>query len=188
MTVARFLQSIDTDGDLSNGIQITGETIAVLTKALQQENIETVPNTTTELETVVSHIEQEDGNFSGHVVTEEEAQNHLQATQLSVLNELLAGKTFYVPGIDGENTKILVKVVVNNNATSATWNWIEGPVKSGTITVKIQGNMIIAENPQEFLGQTADYLKIIEHHKDGHTVNARWYYSEAKAQEYLKSL
>jgi len=85
VTVARFLQSIDTDGNPSNGILITSETLTVLTNVLQTENIDTVPNTTTELETIVSHIEQEDSNFKGHVVTEEEAQNHLQATQESIL-------------------------------------------------------------------------------------------------------
>ena len=96
VSVARFLQSIDNDGDPSNGIQITEKTLTVLTKALQEENIKTVPDDTIKLDTVVSHIEQEDDSFQGHVVTEEEAQKHLQSTQESVLKTLIVGKTYYV--------------------------------------------------------------------------------------------
>ena len=112
----------------------------------------------------------------------------VNATNSIDVKALLAGKTFYVPGIDGESTKILTKVVFNNDASSVTWSWIVGPAQGGTMRVKIQGNTIIAENPQKFIGKTADYLEIVEYHKDGKMFNARWYYDEAKAKEYLNNL
>ncbi len=109
VTVARFLQSIDTDGDLSNGIQITDEILDVLTKALQEENIKTVPDSTAKLEAIVSHIEQEDSNFNGFVVTEEDAQQHLQSTQTSVLKDLIIGKTYYIvaPDVNPQHVETL---------------------------------------------------------------------------------
>ena len=188
VTVARFLQSIDTDGDLSNGIQITDEVITVLTQALKNSGIDTVPKDDTQLTGVVEDVKQQVSKFKGEVKTRADAEQHLQKTQENVIKGLLAGKTFYTPGIDGESTKILTKAVFNSTVDSVTWRWIVGPEYGNTSAVTIQGNMINIGNNQEFVKQTADYLEIIEHHQDGSTFNARWYYDEAKAREYLTSL
>ena len=92
VTVARFLQSIDNDGDPSNGIQITGE----IAKALQADNIKIVPDDTTKLDSIVGRIQQKDSKFHGHAVTKEAAKDHLQSTQDSVFKSLIVGKTYYV--------------------------------------------------------------------------------------------
>jgi|GEM_PF-4777929 len=65
LQVARFLQSIDSDGDLINGIQITPEVLEVLSDALNGAT--TVP-TDDNLTQVVSEVGQKVPDFKGKVV------------------------------------------------------------------------------------------------------------------------
>lgn len=192
VTVARFLQSLDTDGDLSNGIQITDETVAVLTKALQTENIKTVSDATAKLDTVVSHIEQEDSHFNGHVVTEEEAQNHLQATQESVAKYLLAGKTFYVVSSGQNGTIRIFKFIVSSDGTQFQEYDLDTQTQTDDGSITYNGNKVA-------IGTDGGYIVFTQ--KDGYIagqgyqdngtlegIKHRLYSSKTDALEYYESL
>ncbi len=195
VTVARFLQSIDTDGNLSNGIQITNETITILTKALQQENIKTVPDTTTKLDTVVSHIEQEDTNFKGHVVTEEEAQNHLKATQKTVIKDMLAGKTFYGVGYGNDGWHAAGSIEFNKELTIMHYKgiWYD-PNDDETDSIKVESNKLVwlSDNSYSIVGANkGDYIELTDYNADSSldsTVPVRLYFDKTKAEGYFNSL
>ena len=195
VTVARFLQSIDKDGDPSNGIQITEKTLTVLTKALQAENIKTVPDDTTKLDTVVSHIEKEDDSFQGHVVTEEEARNHLQSTQESTLKELLGGRTFYAVGYGSDGYHAAGSVEFDKELTTMHYKgiWYDS-TDDETDSIKIEGNKLIwlSDNSYTVVGANrGDYIEVTDYHTDGSldgTVPTRLYFDKTKAETYFNSL
>ncbi|WP_373031144.1 immunoglobulin-like domain-containing protein [Sulfurovum sp.] len=99
IAVAQFLQSIDLDGDASNGITITPEIIDVLSEG----NITTLPDTIVELEEAVALLEAaaaEDNStleYTGTVVPEAEAVAHLEETKATL------DVTAPVITIDGSN-------------------------------------------------------------------------------------
>ncbi|SFV70801.1 Autotransporter adhesin [hydrothermal vent metagenome] len=118
---AAFLQSLDNDGDPTNGIQITPKVIEVLTKALQEAQITTVPKGT-ELGTVVSELDQKDSDYNGHKVTEEQAQQHLDKTQTSVLKNLIVGKTYYIAVNDADPVHVeTLQFKDDGNTMLDTW-------------------------------------------------------------------
>jgi len=77
-SVARMLQSFDRDGNASNGIQLNGDDLKTI---LEENNINHVPEDENLLGMVVDELKVRDGNFSGHVVGEEKAQEHLDRTK-----------------------------------------------------------------------------------------------------------
>ncbi len=194
VSVARFLQSIDNDGNPSNGIQITEKISTVLTKALQTENIKTVPDDTIKLDTVVSHIEQEDDSFKGHVVTEEEAQNHLQSTQESIIKNMLSGKTFYYVKNDdfGHEEQAgfnLAKIELNTDGT-LVWTEIDtiDANQPHNSTYHIKNNHLFLFGNDEgsgeykFSKQTNDYIEFDELDKNNNP--AYLFSDETKAKNF----
>jgi len=81
--VARFLQSIDKDGNAENGIQIP-KTVKDILKA---NNIKHVPNDDTTLVQIVSELEQQDAEFHGRVKTHAEAEHHVNQTKEEIKKE-----------------------------------------------------------------------------------------------------
>ena len=195
LTVARFLQSIDNDGNATNGIQITKETLTALNQAFQEENITIVPDDTTKLDTVVNHIEANDDYFHGHVVTEEDAQNHLHSTQKSVTKNLLAGKTFYAIGYGSDGVHSAGSVEFNKEFTKMHYKGIwNDPSDDEIDSIKIEGNKIIwlSDNSYTIVGvNKGDYIEFTDYSSDGSldsTVPTRIYFNKTKAETYFKSL
>jgi len=103
--VQRFLQSIDNDGDPSNGIQITPEVLTVLTQALQTFNSTGKLPKDTVLEDVVGHIDHNAPTFNGEIKSPEQVATHFQGTLDGITNNvtntdaqlkaLFAGKSYY---------------------------------------------------------------------------------------------
>jgi len=120
--IATLLQSLDVDGNPDNGITLTPEVVEAVSATLKEDEESKLPSTPEEIEALVASVENNVTNFEGHIVTEEEAQSHLESTQTKAL---LAGKTFYLAYIDHDVQKI-EKIVVNADATSATWTMIKG--------------------------------------------------------------
>jgi hypothetical protein len=81
VTVAAFLQTMDLDGNSSNGIDIT----PAITKALQENHIKSLPNSTTL--PIIYNILCNTQEYHGHSVTEIEAQEHLQKTHEEIENK-----------------------------------------------------------------------------------------------------
>ncbi len=80
--VAQFLQSLDNDNSVDNGITITPE----VTNTLVDENITTVPQTQEELEYIITLLKDADIGFGGDIVSKEDAQNHINQTQREIKN------------------------------------------------------------------------------------------------------
>ena len=141
--VAKLLQSIDSDGDLSNGIQITDKVITALTKALETtQNQGKLPEGTV-LTEVVANVGHDVEGVSGDVRSDVEVEQHLAQTQTEITKELLAGKTFYVVGPDGETNQIvLFKIVVNKEVTSFKSYKLDGTLTDDA-TVELNGNKIV---------------------------------------------
>lgn len=93
--VARFLQSIDYDGNPNNGIEIKEETIEPLNAALEEYNFR-VPESDSELEIVISRIQNKVPNFEGSVKSLAQAVEHLNQILSAYTKSLLAGKTLYL--------------------------------------------------------------------------------------------
>ena len=189
LEVAQFLQSIDSDGDASNGIQIKPEVLKVLNDALKGKK--DVPKGD-ELEGVVSEIEQQVPDFKGEVKTKEEVKTHLEKSATQITKELLAGKTFYAYIEDGDH-KELTTLVINKDATSFTGEVLAGEEKGEKFTekIEIQGSALIMYHDDGDTGtfivtQKANYIEL---KKTEHNNIAKLFVTEAEAKaEYDKSI
>ena len=75
--VARMLQSFDTDGNTTNGIQLSDEVTAVLT----ENNIDEVPSDDAELAALLYELKIKVDRFDGTIVSDEDASEHLEHTR-----------------------------------------------------------------------------------------------------------
>jgi len=82
-TVAQFLQSIDNDGDATNGISITKE----MHNDLKNEGVTHAPTNEVALDSLVSNLKTLNQNYKGRFVSKEEAQMHVAQTKQRVLQE-----------------------------------------------------------------------------------------------------
>ena len=189
LEVARFLQSVDNDGDASNGIQIAPHTLEVLKDALKGKT--KVPKDD-ELVGVVSEVEQGDHNFKGKVKTKEEVKKHLEKSATQITKELLAGKTFYAYIEESDHTE-LIKLTVNKDASSFSGEALAGDGKGDKFSEKIEikGTLLIMHHEDGDIGtfnvtQKANYILLekTEHHNIAKLFNTE---AEAKA-EYEKSI
>ena len=80
--VAQFLQSLDNDNIVSNGITITPET----TLTLIEHNITEVPQSEDELIDIITMLQGADIGFGGEFVDRESAQNHIDYTEKLIKN------------------------------------------------------------------------------------------------------
>ena len=78
--VAQFLQSLDNDNIVNNGITITPETTAILI----ENNITKVPQTQEELLDIITLLKESNINFGGEFVDKEDAQNHIDQTKREI--------------------------------------------------------------------------------------------------------
>ncbi len=181
--VAKLLQSIDADGDLSNGIQVTDEVVEALTKALEEtQSTGKLPEGET-LTEVVANVGHDVTGVSGDVRTDEEVHAHLTQTQTEITKELLAGKTFYVYFIDHDNadTPTVREIKFNDDATSFT------DEIGHVINAQIKGNVVTLTYPDggtDVMTVTTNndkYILLYEDEEDGFKL----FYSEADAKATL---
>ena len=132
-TVAAFLQSMDIDGDPSNGIEITPEIVDALEETVKAEALKSVPVAET-LDAVVSSL---DGNveaYEGQAVSEEAAKAHLEKTLTSVTQSLLGGKTFHIVYMD-DGRIISEQAVFNEDVSEVTVIKKDGSRKTNSVTL-----------------------------------------------------
>ena len=192
VTVAQLLQSIDSDGNLSNGIQITDEVVKAIEGALDGSTSATKENVLKDnsaLETVVSAVGQEVEGVSENVKSVQEVIQHLEQTQVDVTKELLAGKTFY--SVHAEE-KILIKIVFNADATAFT----ETNVATGESEVnpiRIEGDrwygLDDTDRSYTIISQADGYIYFDDRNGDGSKdgIGHRLYTSQVDAEAYLDS-
>ena len=188
VTVARFLQSIDVDGNASNGIQITDKVLEILTNAIKNKDItKAVPKDTTDLQVVIDQVKQGDHDFKGKVKTIEEAQQHLKSTQGSVVKDLLAGKTFYVVGSEDGSIEIF-KFVVSSDGTQYKQYELDSqsPTDSDSITYNGDKVAIGTDGGYTIFTQKNGYILGQDYGTD--SIVHRLYSSQADAEKYYKAL
>jgi len=166
--VQRFLQSIDNDGDPSNGIQITPEVLTVLTQALQTFNSTGKLPKDTVLEDVVGHIDHNAPTFNGEVKTPEQVAAHFQGTLDGITNNvtntdaqlkaLFAGKSYYMGDkmqfTWDANLKLTVTGDGDNGDETSTF---ECSIASATLGCVQKSNT----NPESDAPKAFEYSKIV---------------------------
>jgi len=191
--VAAFLQSIDIDGDPSNGIDIKPEVLTILQNALKEHNVTTVP-TDEKLEIVVDKVKEDVTEFKGKVVTPQKAMEHVKKTQSDILKSLIAGKTFYiVKHNQGEYT--LLKGTVNEQVTKLTTYDIDGTLR-GENAVHIDGDKLIFQESADngiyskfVLQSDKPYIYVTTYSSDDSMLEySRWYFKQKNAQHFYDDM
>ena len=110
VTTARFLQSIDRDGNVSNGIEIS----SLVRGAIEEGHYTEVP-VGEGLGYVVLSLGAADGNFTGSIVSELATEMHL----IDNVREVLGGTTYYAYD-EGEGIATVHTVTFNDVLSGAT--------------------------------------------------------------------
>jgi len=176
-TVARFLQSIDNDGNTSNGIQIDKKILDVLTNALKTHSENKIPKDTETLTNVVGDVKGV-AEFKGEVKSEEEVKTHLAKTEASIFRTEIAGKTFYF-----NDQGAITELKFNADLTKLTKNGIEE-------NIKFENNkLILLDDDNKYLmlnEKIADYLLVGFYSSDGTIRDTpKLYFDKAKAEASL---
>ena len=127
---ARFLQTLDRDGDASNGIEISD--------SAKQLNLTEIPKDDAVLMSIRDDIKASDKNYQGRVVTAQEVQEHLTQTRNEIKNNNRETqytnnsstkeqtKAYFgdkannlIVVVDVENMKVLEKVPTGNSISYA---------------------------------------------------------------------
>jgi len=127
VTVARFLQTIDNDGDATNGIHIETNTIDSIKKGLADKNFAgQVPTEESVLKSVVDEIKVNIPTFAGKVKTITETETHLADTSAKIIDNtklsgsqiktILAGKSLYIND-NPDNPKFAMNYAFNSDAS-----------------------------------------------------------------------
>jgi len=192
--VAKLLQSIDADGDLTNGIQITDKVLTALTRALKAAQITDKVPEGAKLTEVVASVGHDVEGVSGDVKSDTEVEQHLTQTQTEITKALLTGKTFYTVGAEGPSQQVvLVKTVFNKEVTSLKLFKLDGTFDRD-IPIEIHGNKMFmigsTDGSYILLHQKAGYILANDYlsngKKDGQ--GHRLYDSQNDAQAYYDSL
>ena len=187
--IARILQSLDNDGDPSNGITIEATTV----QALAEEGISSLPTSEAEMDEMLAVI----AANGGTEVSEDDAAVHMLTT-------LLAGKTLYT-GVWGEMATF-ESMSFASDLKSSSWQEIvdvDDRLDNGNGTLTIDGMIITYtctydsgyDNPSECSNEEPfimtvteileDYMLVLSKDEEGEESVNRVYYDEAKAREYF---
>jgi len=194
VSVAQMLQTLDTDGNASNGITITPAVIA----AVKTANITTPPvddAAATAFYTAVQNVT----GYTGSAKTTADTNAHLITSQTPILKALIAGKTFYRAEYDPYTiSKSLASINFNTDVTKLNFTLLkttDGVSSTGTteaVTVELNGTKIMfhdlsepAHLYEQYLGQTADYV-ILESNEGNDPI--RLYFDKTKAEAYYATL
>jgi len=159
ITVATFLQTLDNDGNASNGIEILPE-VANAIKGMGK-----VPSGDVDLSNMMSTIAGSVTNYSGRLVTEKQAEKHLKSTEKSVTEELLKNRTFYIVFDDASS---VYKLKIDANVTEAISGTTDDSYSVST-KISLDGNSIVWPDGKtsEVKGYTSNHITFINHYSDG---------------------
>ena len=194
ITVARFLQSIDYDGDLHNGIQIPTDVRGAIAGAFEAEGVSGVPSGNM-LDTIIGRLDQNITGFRGFVQTEAQAREHVNQTQTEIVKEILADKTFYAvtepsgtflgQGVRTGDTGYIIPMSFNHDVTMLN----EGT--EAATEIRLDGKRIVypsdPQNYQVVEGTTAKYVKVetVFVAGSGTVGHMRFYFNQRDAQAYI---
>jgi len=183
LTVARFLQSLDFDGNPDNGIQIEKKVLDVLKEAVK--NLTDPKKALSEdLDTVVAEVESKVTEFKGRVVSQDEAFEHLSKTLAPKFKDLLAGKTFYVAGKyteDGTLHLEEIRIQISQDVSKMNWELLKvsnGKLEKGTEDIKLDGNKLIWDDGSYILLYKKDnYILAVDYDEYGKKEGEHYLYS-----------
>lgn len=193
VSVAQMLQTLDNDGNASNGITITPAVVA----AVRTANITTPPADDAAAITLFNAVKTVSG-YTGSAKTTVETNAHLVEAQTPILKALIAGKTFYIADSYSNDSakgtgKDLISVTFNADATTVVSKLIATTNSTFTVgyteteTIDLNGTKIMFHNPsdpghlyEEFLGQTVDTITLRSN--DYPLLSSPLYYDKAKAE------
>lgn len=198
--VAKLLQSIDKDGDLTNGIQIDDEVLGALLDALEtHDSVGKLPESAV-LVNVVKDIGEVVTGVSGVVKTDDEVKEHLAESKLEIL---LAGKTFYRVAVDSHGKDKFTaddKGVVTYNKSLTKELLKEDGEEDETGSIRVDGDKLIIVEDEDGAGKeyfkilnvTGDYIEISFYivfgdAKTEYEGDMRLYFDEAKAKAFVKA-
>ncbi len=175
--VARFLQSIDQDGDPSNGIQISDDVLEVLKDALKGKT--EIP-AGDDVGGVVQRIKDKVPAFKGKVKSAKEVAEHLKKTKAKIVKELLAGKTVYDVSITNKSNEI-EEVTFNGDFTKVTTNGETYPITLSGSVYTVGDSSVMVQDIKE------DYVQIIQISSSGGAYVSRLYFDKQKAEAFKNS-
>jgi len=185
-SVAAFLQTLDVDGNPTNGIEITKE----VKEALADAGIKALPTDTTAIAEVYNTLKNAVADYNGKEVTLAEAEAHLSETLTSVTKELFADKTLYVVTADTDDhglTEVSFDASVSTLASIA----IEGNLASSDNSVQVQGEKLIwSDGTYSIVTKvTPTYVELTDYDENGKVVGtSKAYYSKTEAETLYKQL
>jgi len=182
--IAAFLQTLDVDGDPSNGITITKEVRDKLKDvkitALSDDSIENIYN---ELKTLPT--------YSGKYYTKTEALLNLIQSQTNLIKSMISSKTLYNVSSDSNGVNIN-KVYINSEANAFSLETGE------SLGMNINGNLITFDNNitamaniyknKISLTYMLNTLPVFSEEMFFNESDAKTYANELKSGEYLKAL
>ncbi len=176
--VARFLQSIDADNNLDNGIEISDDIIGVLKEKLNG-NI-SIPSNPEDIASIVKAINDLDGTTEREPKTPKEVEAHLKKTAASYTKKILAGKTVY--GAIAGDTE-MDTLVFGKDFTHLTFKDDGGDEK---VAITLEGYSYTTEGYRyRVIGQKQDYIRMVEISGDDSAREYRLYYDQKKAQDFM---
>lgn len=137
-TIAAFLQTLDKDGNVENGIEITEDIVNTLKTA----KVKTIPQNEAELATIYNRLKNDVDDYKGSLVTTDEASKHMEATLTSVTKNMMEGKTFYAVHIDNNGQHFIVKVSFDKDMTQMHTEGILNTDVSLETSIDVVGNKI----------------------------------------------
>ncbi|MCX6075820.1 MAG: hypothetical protein NTW78_02915 [Campylobacterales bacterium] len=184
ISVAQLLQTLDCDGNASNGVTLLPDVISAIKGAL----INTVPDSAEKLSQIYN-VAAQVGTYQGKLISQEDAQAHM--VQILDIGSKLAGKTIY-EAWSKEYGQGITKITFANDMKSMTSEEIAGSdvgSKSTITIVSIDGPIInIVEDGVGkvlvYQHSTSEYIVVLK--PDGEV--SKFYKHQSDAVTYLDSL
>ena len=194
--VAQLLQSLDADGNLDNGIQITPQIVEAVKKAVEEIAPENDPakilkDESAKVELVAKVAEEV--KIEAELKPKEKVEEHIEKTLTEVTEALLLDKTFYVVGSytedDGIHYELLeIKVTRSGDGLIKNEKRLSGSDEPGTEPIKIEGNKLIFLDDDDgsytLIEEHGDYIYADDRNADGSKDGVgHWFYTDkAKAE------
>ena len=181
ITIAQVLQSLDDDGNVSNGITIKDD---IKKKFIKQINATVLPTNEAELSVALQNIDK-------NLVDRDKAKEHLIENTKKFIKKEFAGKTFYI--VEEGKDDMMREYTFDENVSSVKVISIKGRNLNKKYDISLDKPNILKIGLPYKIDINKDIKKnyiIIESPSFGFAKgdNYRMYKSKAKAEAYLKSL
>ena len=175
ITVATFLQSIDFDGNATNGLEIKDK----VKEALKAEKLTTIP-TDSKLADIIAMLQSGIDGFKGKSVSQDDAQTHLNMALTKATKALLSDKTFYA--VDKDGKEFVQKISFDSDVTK----FIHPENKDGNTidSLTIKGNKALwGDKSYAIIVNKGAYLVFTDYTPQGVEDGTHYLYSKKEDAE-----